>query len=143
MILNETYDEILERLDKYSINEGWFADAIKDTLSSSKIFAQFFSKIQYEITNKIENCLRCLVYEDQQIANTIDVQIVFDNLYDKKFITEASKKAKIIINPIVNEYNSKFKESNNKYFIKFKKEIKHLSIKSNTIILQYSYENYL
>ena len=29
MILNETYDEILERLDKYSINEGFFGDRKK------------------------------------------------------------------------------------------------------------------
>ena len=29
MILNETYDEILERLDSYSLNEGFFSDRKK------------------------------------------------------------------------------------------------------------------
>lgn len=147
MILNETYDEILERLDRYSLNESLFGqvkDQIKNQLQVSKILYQCYSKIQYEITNKIENCLSCLVGDDGQIANTFDVTITFDDLYDKKFIAENEKKAKAIINHIINEYNDKLKECDSmKLYIKFKREIKHISPKSNCIMLQYSYESYL
>ena len=71
MILNETYDEILNKLDSYSLNESLFGqvkDQIKNQLQVSKILYQCYSKIQYEITNKIENCLSCLVGDDGQIA---------------------------------------------------------------------------
>ena len=61
--------------------------------------------IYYWIRNKIENCLACLVGDDNQIANTFDVTITFDDLYDKKFIAENEKKAKAIINPIINILN--------------------------------------
>ena len=42
MILNETYDEILERLDSYSLNESLFGqvkDQIKNQLQVSKILS--------------------------------------------------------------------------------------------------------
>lgn len=147
MGINETYDEILNKLDNYSLNESLFGqvkDQLKNQLQVSKILYQCYSKIQYEITNKIENCLSCLVSDDGQISNTFDVTITFDDLYDKKFIAENEKKAKAIINPIINEYNDKLKECDSmKLYIKFKREIKHISTKSNCIMLQYSYESYL
>ena len=36
MILNETYDDILERLDSYSLNEGFFSDRKKKREEKSK-----------------------------------------------------------------------------------------------------------
>ena len=145
MILNETYDEILNKLDNYSLNESLFGqvkDQIKNQLQVSKILYQCYSKIQYEITNKIENCLSCLVGDDGQIANTFDVTITFDDLYDKKI--DGAFVSSAIINPIINEYNDKLKECDSmKLYIKFKREIKHISPKSNCIMLQYSYESYL
>ena len=50
MILNETYDDILNKLDRYSLNESLFGQVknqIANQLQVSKILYQCYSKIQY------------------------------------------------------------------------------------------------
>ena len=139
MILNETYDDIIERLNRYGLNEG-----VGNVSKAPKILLQLYDKIRSEIKKQLPNCKSCIVYDDVNYTNVFVVFITLNHKYDKNEINEYKGDALSIINPIINEYNDKLKECDSmKLYIKFKREIKHISPKSNCIMLQYSYESYL
>ena len=52
MILNETYDEILSRLNTYSLNEGFFGEAIE----ANKLVSECMKAIESKIVENIHDC---------------------------------------------------------------------------------------
>ena len=78
MILNETYDEILSRLNSYSLNEGFFGEAIE----ANKLVSECMKEIELKIVEKINDCKRCLVGIDTNYTNVFIVSITLNNKYE-------------------------------------------------------------
>ena len=106
MILNETYDDIIERLNRYGLNEG-----AGNVSKAPKILLQLYGKIRSEIKKQLPNCKACIVSNDSQYTNVFVVLITLDRKYDKNEINKFKDDALSIINPIINEYNR-----NNSFF---------------------------
>ena len=137
MILNETYDEILSRLNSYSLNEGFFGEAIE----ANKLVSECMKVIESKIVENINDCKRCLVGIDTNYANVFIVSITLNNKYAKSIIEKYQKVALNIIYPIITEYNNKFKKFRKslQYNIRFSRSVDSLFSKSNHVNLRYVY----
>ena len=131
MILNEVYDDILDRLNTYNLNEGAVGNATK----GPKILLELYDKIRSEIKKQLPNCKNCIVSNDSQYSNVFVVLITLDRKYDKNDINKYKGDALSIINPIINEYNR-----NNSFFkAGFSRSIGPFFNKSRFINLRFAY----
>ena len=130
MILNETYDDIIERLNRYGLNEG-----VGNVSKAPKILLQLYDKIRSEIKKQLPNCKSCIVYDDVNYTNVFVVFITLNHKYDKNEINEYKGDALSIINPIINEYNR-----NNSFFkAGFSRSSSPFFNKSKFINLRFTY----
>ena len=86
MILNETYDDIIERLNRYGLNEG-----VGNVSKAPKILLQLYGKIRSEIKKQLPNCKSCIVYDDVNYTNVFVVFITLNHKYDKNEINEYNR----------------------------------------------------
>jgi hypothetical protein len=128
MILNETYDDILERLNMYSLNEGYIEDASKTLLG-------VYGKIRSEIKKQLPNCKNCIVSNDSQYTNVFVVLIILDHNYNKNEINKYKGEALSIINPIIDKYN----KGNFLFKAQFSKSVGPFFNKSKFINLRFTY----
>lgn len=137
MILNETYDEILSRLNSYSLNEGF----IGDVMEANKLVSECMKAIESKIVEKINDCKRCSVGIDTNYTNVFIVSITLSNKYDKGILEKYKRVALNIIYPIITEYNNKFKKFRKllQYNIRFSRSVDSLFSKSNHVNLRYVY----
>ena len=96
MILNETYDDIIERLNRYGLNEG-----VGNVSKAPKILLQLYGKIRSEIKKQLPNCKSCIVYDDVNYTNVFVVFITLNHKYDQNEINEYKGDDLSIINPII------------------------------------------
>ena len=131
MILNEVYDDILDRLNTYNLNEG----AVDNATKCPKILLELYAKIRSQIKKQLPNCKACIVSNDQQYTNVFVVLITLDRKYDKNEINKFKDDALSIINPIINEYNR-----NNSFFkAGFSRSSSPFFNKSKFINLRFTY----
>lgn len=137
MILNETYDEILNKLDNYSLNEGF----IGDVMEANKLLSECMKEIESKIVEKINDCKRCLVGIDTNYRNVFIVSITLNNKYDKGIIEKYKRVALNIIYPIITEYNNKFKKFRKllQCNTRFSRSVDSLFSKTNNVNLRYVY----
>ena len=57
MILNETYDELIGRLDRYSLNEGFFSDRKKKKEDMKKKREEEYNKKLAERCKALKNLM--------------------------------------------------------------------------------------
>ena len=137
MILNETYNEILSRLNTYSLNEGFIGDAIE----ANKLVSECMKAIESKIVENINDCKRCSVGVDTNYTNVFIVSITLSNKYDKGILEKYKRAALNIIYPIITEYNNRFKKFRKslQYNIRFSRSVDSLFSKSNHVNLRYVY----
>ena len=100
MILNETYDEILNKLDTYSLNEG-FMDNLKAINRNWKIVQEFMKQVESELPGKIPDCKKVKISHNSSFKNVIDFEMFFNSKYERAELEKFLNKAVPIVNSMV------------------------------------------
>ena len=138
MILNETYDEILNKLDTYSLNEG-FMDNLKAINRNWKIVQEFMKQVASELPGKIPDCKKVKISHNSSFKNVIDFEMFFNSKYERAELEKFLNKAVPIVNSMANQYNSRLEPSKPKYKIEFWKSYQQLFPRSKSVGFAYVY----
>lgn len=104
MILNETYDDVLLKLNDYGlVEEG----ALKNLLSNKKLLKQAMKSIDVEI-HKIPECKKFKYYFSNKTTNIIANVVLEENYPDSKKEKIKSEIGSAIDN-VLEYYNKQFK----------------------------------
>ena len=138
MILNENNEEIMNKVETYSLNEG-FMDNLKAINRNWKIVQEFMKQVESELPGKIPDCKKVKISQSSSFKNVIDFEMFFNSKYERAELEKFLNKAVPIVNSMANQYNSRLEPSKPKYKIEFLKPYQMLFPRSKSVGFAYVY----